>query len=385
MKLGQNRLAPPDPTPQPRPEFGAGSQLERVAAPLPAGMGEGAGVRGKTGDHTGSPLRFSQVLIIALGLFLAACGGLGGEPRIVATVIPPTPFEANPPPTAPDLVNGAALYAEHCTRCHGVSGAGDGDMVTSGQVTNPGIFTDPATALSQRPTEWFGTITLGRIDKLMPPWGDALTEQQRWDVALYTYTLHYERALLERGAEVWAANCVECHGASGRGDGERAAELTRPVGDLTDPATMVTQSDQVYATIIREGVGENMPAFQNELSAEDIAAVAQYSRALALSGVDALGQPVIPPPVSTEEAPAPNATAEVGSLAAATAEVGATTITISGQITNGSATGTVPADGKRCCSRLTRPSRRRRRARRSARMAATASRLCRTMRPACMW
>ncbi|WP_343418100.1 c-type cytochrome [Candidatus Flexifilum breve] len=283
---------------------------------------------------------------MALTLFLAACGGLGGEPRIVATVLPPTPFEAPPPQAAPDLVNGAAIYQQNCKWCHGVSGAGDGDMVTSGQVTNPGIFTDPATASDQRPTEWFGTITLGRIDKLMPPWGDALTEQQRWDVALYTYTLHYERALLERGAEMWAANCVECHGESGRGDGPRAAELTRPVGDLTDPATMVTQNDQVYATIIREGVGENMPAFQNELSPEDITAVAQYSRALALSGVDALGQPVIPPPVSTEEAPAPNATAEVGASADATAEAAATTITISGQVTNGSATGTVPADAE---------------------------------------
>lgn len=260
-------------------------------------------------------------------LFLiAGCSGLGGEPLIVATIPPPTPFEALPPQTAPDLAQGAAIYQQNCKWCHGVSGAGDGDMVTSGQVTNPGIFTDPATASDQRPTEWFTTITLGRIDKLMPPWGDALTEAERWSVALYTYTLHYDRAELERGAAAWAEHCAECHGESGRGDGPRAAELTRPVGDLTDPQTMATQSDQVYETIIREGAGENMPAFQDELTPDEIRAVAHYSRALALRGVEALGQPVVQPPAAT-----PEVTAEA-----------AATITVSGQVANGTVSGASP-------------------------------------------
>ena len=37
------------------------------------------------------------------------------------------------------------------------------------------------------------------IAKLMPPWENALSEAERWDVALYSYTLAYDEALLEAG------------------------------------------------------------------------------------------------------------------------------------------------------------------------------------------
>src|SRR5690242_4509938 len=82
-------------------------------------------------------VRFAVVL--AASLLLAGCGGLAGEPRIVSTLPPSTaaPTEAPYPSSPPDIAAGAQIFAENCTRCHGVGGAGDGELVKSGQVPPP--------------------------------------------------------------------------------------------------------------------------------------------------------------------------------------------------------------------------------------------------------
>jgi mono/diheme cytochrome c family protein len=111
-----------------------------------------------------------------IALLLTACGGLGSEPHIVATLPPATLRVADMglPTEHPDLRQGALIYAENCTRCHGPSGQGNGQLVLSGQLAEPPPdFTDPATTQAQSPGQWFETITKGRIDKLMPPWGDS--------------------------------------------------------------------------------------------------------------------------------------------------------------------------------------------------------------------
>ena len=43
----------------------------------------------------------------------------------MATFPPVTPSIAYPT-SPPDLALGASIFAEHCTQCHGLSGAGDG-------------------------------------------------------------------------------------------------------------------------------------------------------------------------------------------------------------------------------------------------------------------
>src|SRR5690606_38845473 len=110
---------------------------------------------------------------IGLGvLLLTACGGLAGNPEIVATLPPPTQAirdEGFPQPP-PDLANGARIYAENCTRCHGVDGSGSGELVLAGEVGDPGSFLDPANVREYTPREWFDIITHGRIEQLMPPW-----------------------------------------------------------------------------------------------------------------------------------------------------------------------------------------------------------------------
>lgn len=281
--------------------------------------------------------------LIGFLLILAGCGGLGGEPRIVATVPPATaaPTEVGYPLQPPDLASGAAIFSEHCTRCHGVGGAGDGDLVASGQIANVASFIDPTTASEQRPSAWEATITNGRIENGMPPWHDALTEQERWDVSMYTYTLHYQADQLTRGAAIYADQCAECHGDTGLGDGPRAARVDGDVANLQNQVGMATLSDLAIFNIINEGSGDAMPAFGDDLSPDEILAAAAYTRTLSLANAQIIGTTG---QTQTASAAAPNETAEPSSGGSDGGQTAATTGTITGRITNGTAGASVPAD-----------------------------------------
>jgi mono/diheme cytochrome c family protein len=100
-----------------------------------------------------------------------------------------TPEVAVPPEGEADVALGAQIFAENCTRCHGLTGQGDGELVLLGQVAMPIDFTDPATAAGATPEEWFSIITNGKLDKLMPPWNEKLSADERWAVTMYLFTL----------------------------------------------------------------------------------------------------------------------------------------------------------------------------------------------------
>lgn len=161
-------------------------------------------------------------LIVIVALFmilgiLSACTDLAGEPEIVRTLPPPpTTAPINVSFEAPaGLSQGRAIFAQNCASCHGITGQGNGALVLSGQVGAMSDFTDPATIRDQSLQDWFDTITNGRLENLMPPWANALSPQERWAVAFYTYTMSYENAALEAGEAVYALQCASCHTEDG--------------------------------------------------------------------------------------------------------------------------------------------------------------------------
>ncbi|MBP9203064.1 MAG: cytochrome c [Kofleriaceae bacterium] len=86
------------------------------------------------------------------------------------------------------------------------------------------------------------------------------------------------------GAELFAANCSTCHGASGNGDGPAAPGLTPKPRKLTDKAVMSKLSDEQIATTIRKGgvaVGKSplMPGF-GHLGEPNVAALVAHVRSL---------------------------------------------------------------------------------------------------------
>lgn len=128
------------------------------------------------------------LLVLLYSVIAAGCSGLSGEPKVVTTLRPAA--TTAPVVDADDPVGlGAQIFAARCTSCHGISGRGDGDLVRAGQIANVPDFTDPARRAGLTVEDYFEVITNGRIEKLMPPWKDALTEEERWAVAEYAYSL----------------------------------------------------------------------------------------------------------------------------------------------------------------------------------------------------
>jgi len=85
-------------------------------------------------------------------------------------------------------------------------------------------------------------------------------------------------AAIDRGAALFAANCVACHGVQGRGDGPRSGEFSPPPADLTAPHALVHR-DQDIAYWIANGIaGSAMPAFGDSLSEDEIADLTTYLR-----------------------------------------------------------------------------------------------------------
>lgn len=86
-----------------------------------------------------------------------------------------------------------------------------------------------------------------------------------------------------RAERQFIALCAGCHGVDGRGSWRAVLFFVRPP-DLTDPARLAEESDQMLFDVIKHGgasIGRpGMPAFGAQLDDEDIRALVAYVRAL---------------------------------------------------------------------------------------------------------
>ncbi|WP_422418129.1 FTR1 family protein [Pseudomonas sp. GZD-222] len=88
------------------------------------------------------------------------------------------------PLITPDPTRGAPLYAQHCSVCHGDSGAGDGPA-------GVGLEPPPANLRSSDRLarlslfDLYNTLGQGIEGTDMPSFADQLDERQRWDLATY--------------------------------------------------------------------------------------------------------------------------------------------------------------------------------------------------------
>ncbi len=175
---------------------------------------------------------------------------------------------------------GAELFIRHCASCHGSTMRGDGPG-------GKGLMPAP-TSLADR---WY---TRGRLlealwhgvpGTAMPAWRDLTLDDLDLlisHVQFPTNVLPHDRIgerpapdAAERGARVYAANCAQCHGADGYGDGSAANSLPRP------PTNLRTQKMSFHGVIgvLEQGIpGSMMAAWGGRLSREDMAAVSHHVR-----------------------------------------------------------------------------------------------------------
>lgn len=154
----------------------------------------------------------------------------------------PTQLFAAPPAQAPDtppsVSGGRALWTENCQPCHGATGQGDGP--TSADIPEPiNSLSDSENAWKYVPAENFEVIKNGRIEKLMPPWKNQLSDAQIWDLTAFVWSLSVKPEDLAAGEVIFSQQCAACHGSGGAGDGpEAGAQMV----SFTDLAAMTQRS-----------------------------------------------------------------------------------------------------------------------------------------------
>ena len=84
---------------------------------------------------------------------------------------------------------------------------------------------------------------------------------------------------LERGANLYAINCVMCHGVTGEGNGQIAPFLANKPANLTSIITQ-SKSDGALFLTITNGVNGRMPPMIENLTVRDRWDVVNYIRTL---------------------------------------------------------------------------------------------------------
>jgi mono/diheme cytochrome c family protein len=272
-------------------------------------------------------LRYA-LLFVLLTITLTACNlTLAEDVTPPPDYIPPTPMPTlGPlyPAQAPNVENGAAIYAEKCSPCHGQTGLGDGPQGIQLGVTVR-AYGLPEIARPASPAQYYTSVTRGNIERFMPPFA-SLDDQQRWDVVAYVLTLHTTPEQIAKGKQLFEANCANCS-----------------TDFFKDQEKMSALSEVEIARLIREG-NDVVPAFGANLSDDDLWAVAAYLRTLSF-GSAVLAQPTTAPvsdtPVAAEGTPVGTEQATAGSEATPVVQAGLGTI--SGSIVNKTGAG-LPSD-----------------------------------------
>jgi mono/diheme cytochrome c family protein len=121
-----------------------------------------------------------KILFIALLALIVLSAVLGVTHRGQWNIPEEAKRRENPIHSSREALNaGRALYDDHCERCHGKTGRGDGADATKFS-TSPRDLTDSARLSAQSDGELFYKISEGR--RPMPEFKTKLTEEQRWQL-----------------------------------------------------------------------------------------------------------------------------------------------------------------------------------------------------------
>lgn len=167
---------------------------------------------------------------------------------------------------------GAAKFKVNCVQCHGSGAEGskgfpnlnDDEWLWGGKITD----IQQTIAHGVR----FDADADTRVSE-MPAFRDVLTGEQVTDVANFAASLSgmpADAARAEAGREVFAQNCVACHGDAGKGNREMGAP------DLTDAIALYVVSEADIEQQVRSPKHGVMPAWQGRLGEGTVKELATY-------------------------------------------------------------------------------------------------------------
>jgi cytochrome c oxidase cbb3-type subunit I/II len=227
--------------------------------------------------------------------------------------------EATLPRSSAWIAYGKEVYERRCVGCHGVKGDGNGPAATFLFQQRPRNFNAAAFKfrLTQKPIPTDGdllrTITRGVRGTAMPAWYELPLTDRLAVIQYIKYELAVDRSdpkapyaffieeppgaplyigrppapsqqLVAHGKDVWqSAKCWECHGNTGKGDGEKAPGLKDDLGFPAPPADLTSGQfksgpavEDIFRTMSTGLSGTPMPSYRDSLSEEDRWALAYY-------------------------------------------------------------------------------------------------------------
>jgi cytochrome c oxidase cbb3-type subunit I/II len=221
------------------------------------------------------------------------------------------------------ITYGKEVYERRCLGCHGVTGDGNGPAATFLYKQRPRNFQLAVFKfrLTKEPLPTDGdllrTITRGVRGTAMPAWHELNLTDRLAVIQYIKYELAVERSdpakpyaffkeeppgsplyigrppapseqMLARAKDVWQnAKCWECHGQTGKGDGEKAPGLKDDAGFPIKPADLTAGQfksgpavEDIFRTMTTGLSGTPMPSYRDSLSEEDRWALSYYVLAL---------------------------------------------------------------------------------------------------------
>jgi cytochrome c oxidase cbb3-type subunit 3 len=158
---------------------------------------------------------------------------------------------------------GQRLFSNNCAICHGSAATGsygfpnltDNDWLYGGE------------------TDHIKTTVMNGRTAGMPAWGASLGEQGINDTAQYVLSLSGRESNPEavaKGKEIFAANCVACHGQDAKGSYLFGAP------NLTDDIWLYGGTEQQVMQTLRNGRAGKMPAWKDILGEDKVHIVSAY-------------------------------------------------------------------------------------------------------------
>lgn len=174
---------------------------------------------------------------------------------------PTVPVQAQDPiPDRSWAAAGETTFLQNCAPCHGPTGAGDGPVMVEQNLSAPGL-SDPERVALGSPADWFRTTRDGRIENLMPPWGNQMTDAQIGDVVAWIWHLSTSPDELDDGARLWAT-------------------VAAPLGDRDWQTLALTTNHQAWAESVTTSLGEQQHPVP---TAEELRLIQRYLQSLTLT------------------------------------------------------------------------------------------------------
>ena len=189
----------------------------------------------------------------------------GGESNSTRSIVLPTdPFSFQPG-------SGQEVANSYCVICHSA------DYIYMQPPHSQGKWTEIITKMQQTFGCPIPDNSIGTLAKYLTNQNEIeLKALNPTNVQEQSSSISTDKGNPINGKAVYTANCINCHGTKGHGDGPMGQMLIPPAADLT---VLGEKPNKELLRAIRNGrSGTAMPAWKDNLSVQDIADVLSYVR-----------------------------------------------------------------------------------------------------------